>query len=60
VPRAESDAIVAALRARSVPVEYMVASDEGHSLGRRANKIAFLSRVTRFLGDRVKGAAAAK
>ena len=42
------------LRARKIPLEYMVAGDEGHSLDRRANKIAFLSRVTRFLADRLK------
>ncbi len=49
VPRAESDAIVRALRARGVPVEYMVAANEGHSLARRENLIAFLSRSARFL-----------
>lgn len=54
VPKTESDAVVAALRARKIPLEYMVAGDEGHSLDRRANKIAFLSRVTRFLADRLK------
>ncbi len=54
VPKTESDAVVAALRSRKVPLEYMVASDEGHSLDRRANKIQFLSRVTRFLADRLK------
>ena len=57
VPRAESDAIVAALRARKVPVEYMVAANEGHSVDRRATKIELLARVTRFLGDRLKGSA---
>lgn len=49
VPRAESDQIVASLRARGVPVEYMIADDEGHSLDRAHNKIAFLSRTARFL-----------
>jgi dipeptidyl aminopeptidase/acylaminoacyl peptidase len=55
VPRAEADQIVKALRARNVPVEYMVADNEGHSLDRRENRIAYLARVTRFLGDNLKG-----
>jgi dipeptidyl aminopeptidase/acylaminoacyl peptidase len=49
VPRSESDLIVKTLRERNVPVEYMVASDEGHSLARRENRIALASRVARFL-----------
>ena len=54
VPKSESDAVVAAVRASKVPVEYMVASNEGHSLDRRENRVAFLARVTRFLGDHLK------
>jgi len=49
VPRSESDLIVKALRSRKVPVEYMVANDEGHSLARRENTIEFLARSARFL-----------
>jgi dipeptidyl aminopeptidase/acylaminoacyl peptidase len=49
VPRGESDQIVHALRERKIPVEYMVAENEGHSLMRRENVIEFLSRVARFL-----------
>jgi dipeptidyl aminopeptidase/acylaminoacyl peptidase len=49
VPRSESDLIVKALRARNVPVEYMVANDEGHSLARRENMIEFAARSARFL-----------
>ena len=49
VPRSESDLIVKALRGRSVPVEYMVANDEGHSLARRENMIEFAARSARFL-----------
>jgi dipeptidyl aminopeptidase/acylaminoacyl peptidase len=51
VTRSESDAIVGALRQRNVPVEYMVAPDEGHSLARRPNRIEYLSRVGRFLEE---------
>jgi dipeptidyl aminopeptidase/acylaminoacyl peptidase len=48
-PRSESDQIVRALRQRKVPVEYMVAENEGHSLARKENLIEFLARVARFL-----------
>ena len=49
VPRTESDLIVKALRQRKVPSEYMVADNEGHSLARRENQIAFYARCARFL-----------
>jgi dipeptidyl aminopeptidase/acylaminoacyl peptidase len=58
VPRAESDAIVNALRRRGVPVEYMIAPDEGHSLDRRENVIEFLSRTARFLAEHLRTAGA--
>ena len=54
VPRAESDQIVRALRARRVPVEYMVAANEGHSLDRRENQLEFYTRVARFLDTYLK------
>ncbi len=54
VPRAESDQVVQALRARRVPVEYQVAADEGHSLDHRENKVESMTRVARFLEDNVK------
>ena len=54
VPRSESDAIVKNLRARKIPVEYMVAADEGHSLDRKENITAFLARTLRFLESKLK------
>ena len=54
VPRAESDRIVRAVRAQHVPIEYMVADNEGHSLARRENQIAFYSRMLRFLEQHLK------
>jgi dipeptidyl aminopeptidase/acylaminoacyl peptidase len=54
VPRSESDAIVKNLRARKIPVEYMVAADEGHSLDRKENITAFLGRSLRFLETKLK------
>ena len=57
VPRSESDLIVRALRERHVPVEYMVADNEGHSLSRKENLIQFLARSARFLEQHVRGSA---
>lgn len=54
VARSESDAIVKALRTRGVPVEYMVADNEGHGIDRRENKIELLTRTARFLEDALK------
>lgn len=54
VPRSEADQIVKALRARNVDVEYMVAPNEGHSLDRRENRLAYVARVSRFLADELK------
>ncbi len=54
VPQSESDQIVIALRSRNVPVEYMVAQNEGHSLERRDNRIEYMTRVARFLEDQLK------
>jgi dipeptidyl aminopeptidase/acylaminoacyl peptidase len=54
VPRSESDLIVAALRERRVPSEYMVAENEGHSLARRENIIGFLARSARFLEENLR------
>ena len=39
VVQAESDNIVAALRERGVPVEYIVADDEGHGFENPENQI---------------------
>jgi dipeptidyl aminopeptidase/acylaminoacyl peptidase len=53
VPRAQADAIVQALRARNIPVEYMVGAGEGHTLDRHENQVEFLTRVLRFLQTRL-------
>ena len=54
VPRSESDLIVKALRARKVPVEYMVKANEGHSYAHRDSQIELLSRAARFLETHLK------
>ena len=54
MPRSQSDLITKALRQRKVPVEYMVADGEGHSLTRRETQLAFYSRCARFLETHLK------
>jgi dipeptidyl aminopeptidase/acylaminoacyl peptidase len=54
VPRSESDQVVRALRTRKVPVEYMIAMNEGHSIDRRENRVELYARMARFLGDNLK------
>jgi dipeptidyl aminopeptidase/acylaminoacyl peptidase len=49
VPRAHADVIVAALRRRGIPVDYMLAGDEGHTVARRDNEVELLTRMLRFL-----------
>jgi dipeptidyl aminopeptidase/acylaminoacyl peptidase len=55
VPRAESDRFVAALRERGVPHEYLVFPDEGHSLVRPRNRLAFYAAAERFLARHLGG-----
>jgi dipeptidyl aminopeptidase/acylaminoacyl peptidase len=54
VPRRHSDTIVRALRERGIPVEYMLAGDEGHSFARKDNEVELLARMLRFLGDTLR------
>ncbi len=56
VPRSEADQVVNALRTRKVPVEYMVAMNEGHSADRRETKLELYTRIARFLADQTKAA----
>jgi dipeptidyl aminopeptidase/acylaminoacyl peptidase len=53
-PRHEADQIVAALRRRHVPVEYMLIANEGHGVTRRENLIAYFARSYRFLSEHMK------
>ena len=60
VTKAESDQIVAALRARGIDVEYMVKDDEGHGFVKPENRMDAYGAVERFfarhLGGRVADA----
>ncbi len=49
VPAYESEQIVDALRARDVPVDYVVIPDEGHGFFKRANRRTVYLAVARFL-----------
>ena len=51
VPRAQSDALVAALRSRSAPVEYALGQGEGHGFQKRETRVALFARVARFLEE---------
>ena len=49
VPVGEAEQIVAALRERNVPVEYMRFEDEGHGLARRSNRLIAYPAIGHFL-----------
>jgi dipeptidyl aminopeptidase/acylaminoacyl peptidase len=53
----ESDQIVAAMRAKNLPVEYIVYTDEGHGFARPANRLDFYGRVEPFLAKYLGGRA---
>lgn len=55
VVQAESDNLVAALRARGVEVEYMVKDDEGHGFLNPDNQIDMYRAVERFLARHLGG-----
>lgn len=55
VIQAESDDIVAAVRASDVPVEYVLFDDEGHGFTKKKNQIEGYSRVLAFLDTHLKG-----
>jgi dipeptidyl aminopeptidase/acylaminoacyl peptidase len=49
VPLGEAEQIVAAVRSRGLPVEYLVFADEGHGLVKRANRLVAYPAIARFL-----------
>jgi dipeptidyl aminopeptidase/acylaminoacyl peptidase len=54
VPVGEAEQIVAALRTRNIPVEYMRFEDEGHGLIKRANRLVAHPAIARFLDKYVR------
>ncbi|WP_447002550.1 S9 family peptidase [Saccharothrix isguenensis] len=55
VVKAESDQIVAALRARGVDVRYDVYEDEGHGFANRANELKVMGDTAEFLVAHLSG-----
>jgi dipeptidyl aminopeptidase/acylaminoacyl peptidase len=53
----ESDQIVAAMKAKGIPVTYVVYSDEGHGFQRPENRISFFAISEGFLSSCLGGAA---
>jgi dipeptidyl aminopeptidase/acylaminoacyl peptidase len=57
VGKGQSDSMVAALRARGVPVEYLVFADEGHGFVRPENALKFYAAAEAFLAEYLGGRA---
>jgi dipeptidyl aminopeptidase/acylaminoacyl peptidase len=57
VKQAESDQIVQAMRAKGLPVEYLVFPDEGHGFARPENRFRFYAAAERFLAKHLGGRA---
>jgi len=55
VLRAESDELVAALRSRGTPVDYVVFDDEGHGFQKKRNRIAAAEQYLKFLDEYLQG-----
>jgi dipeptidyl aminopeptidase/acylaminoacyl peptidase len=55
VNKRESDQIVVAARDHNVPVEYLVAPDEGHGFARPINNLAMITEIERFLATHLDG-----
>ena len=51
----EADQIVAAMRAKKLPVTYVVYTDEGHGFARPDNRLDFYGRVDEFLAEHLGG-----
>jgi dipeptidyl aminopeptidase/acylaminoacyl peptidase len=57
VLRQESEQIVAELRRRGIPHEYLLFSDEGHGFVKPANRMRFYAAAERFLAQHLGGRA---
>ncbi len=55
VSRAETEQMVAGLRDRKVPVEYLLAGDEGHGFTHPVNHMAMLAAAEKFLAKYLEG-----
>jgi dipeptidyl aminopeptidase/acylaminoacyl peptidase len=55
VKQAESDQIVTAMKAKNLPVTYVLFPDEGHGFARPENRIAFFAVAETFLAQHLGG-----
>ena len=55
VNKAESEQIVVSLRDRGMPVEYLLAPDEGHGFAGRGNRLAFAVAMEKFFATHLGG-----
>jgi dipeptidyl aminopeptidase/acylaminoacyl peptidase len=55
VLKVESDEIVAAVRKKGIPVEYVLFPDEGHGFVKKENEIRGYTRVLEFLDTHLRG-----
>ena len=54
VPVVEAEQVVASLKSRNVPVEYVLFPDEGHGWRKTPNRVKSVLAITRFFGERLK------
>ncbi len=57
VKRAESEQIVAAMRAKNIPHRYLVFEDEGHGFAKPENRLRFYQAAEEFLAQHLGGRA---
>jgi dipeptidyl aminopeptidase/acylaminoacyl peptidase len=57
VKQAESDQIIAAMRAKALPVTYILYPEEGHGFAEPANRVAFYAIAEAFLASHLGGRA---
>jgi dipeptidyl aminopeptidase/acylaminoacyl peptidase len=55
VKRSESEQIVAAMKAKGIPHEYLVFEDEGHGFAKPENRLRFYAVAERFLARHLGG-----
>lgn len=55
VSKENSDRLVAAMRAKGLPVEYIIFANEGHGIRRTKNRIVFAKRMEKFLARHLGG-----
>ncbi|MCC5930109.1 MAG: S9 family peptidase [Cyclobacteriaceae bacterium] len=55
VKQSEADQIIVAMRERNIPVEYILADDEGHGFRRPVNNMAYMAAAEEFLAKHLGG-----